>query len=193
MIERSRKKLEKSLKDAKDEVAGLTERLNVSQAECNFRDEKIKALIKQLESKTNELKNQSKQKQVNSDNQKQGATIEELSEKDNEINLLRVKLKRMEQEIKILNRKLTKSGIEIQDLAAEIKEISEEEKKEEAINSTDIPNNEQAENSSEFKINDFEIKEIDVLKYKFEQDIITLKKDYETQLEQITITVMFFL
>lgn len=181
--------MEKSLKDTKDEVATLTERLNVSQAECNLRDEKIKTLIKQLELKTNELKNQPK-KQRNLDNEKQGATTEELSERDNEINLLRVKLKRMEQEIKVLNRKLTKSGIEIQDMAAEITEISEEEKKNEPIEqeNSNINPTELIENT-EFKINDFEIKEIDVLKYKFEQDIIALKKDYETQLQQITIKV----
>lgn len=43
--------MEKSLKDAKDELTTLTERLHMTQAELGLRDEKIKGLVKQLETK----------------------------------------------------------------------------------------------------------------------------------------------
>lgn len=47
--------MEKSLKDAKDDLSTLNERLKVTQAELGIRDEKIQALLKQLEMKTAEL------------------------------------------------------------------------------------------------------------------------------------------
>ncbi|CAF0706283.1 unnamed protein product [Brachionus calyciflorus] len=193
LIERSRKKLEKGLLDARDEVSVLSERLNVSQAEINLRDDKIKALIKQIELKNSELKNLNNRKKILSDtNSKQESSVEESNLKDNEINLLKLKLKKKEQEINILNRKLAKSGIEIQDLAEEIKEINDEDNKEELNEQIKEQNDninsltDQKENSSELKLDDFEIKEIDVLKYKYEQDILTIRKEYETQLEIIT-------
>jgi septal ring factor EnvC (AmiA/AmiB activator) len=52
---RSRKKLEKSVKDAKDEISTLTERLKTSQAELGIRDDRIQQLMKQVEIKSNEL------------------------------------------------------------------------------------------------------------------------------------------
>ncbi|RMZ99567.1 hypothetical protein BpHYR1_021614 [Brachionus plicatilis] len=194
LIERTRKKLEKALKDAKDEISTLSERLNISQAEVNIRDDKIKGLIKQLEIKSNELKSLSQKPKINADDSRQEISNEQLNEKNKEINLLRVKLRKSEQEIKVLNRKLAKSGIEIHDLADEFKDISEEEKKEEEKNdessdqiteSSQLMNIDQNDSSNEFRLNEFEIKEIDVLKYKYEQDITNLKKEYEIQIEQL--------
>ena len=57
MIERSRKKLEKTVKDTKDEVAALNEKIAQNQNDMNVRDEKILSLTKQLEAKTQEMEN----------------------------------------------------------------------------------------------------------------------------------------
>lgn len=196
MIERTRKKLEKGLKDAKDEVVALTERLNISQAEINIRDDKIKGLIKQLETKSNELKNASSKPKISNDESKQEHSNADTDDKNKELNLLRVKLKKSELEIKVLNRKLAKSGIDVHDLTEELKDISEEEKKDassdQMTESSQLLSTDRNDTSSEFKTNEFEIKEIDVLKYKFEQDIINLKKEYETQIEQLLNKVQYF-
>ena len=192
LIERTRKKLEKGLKDAKDEIVTLTERLNISQAEINIRDDKIKGLIKQLEIKSNEIRNI--KPKISHDESKQELSNEELDEKNKELNLLRVKLKKSELEIKVLNRKLAKSGIDIHDLADELRDITEEENKDvsndQITESSQLISSDRNETSSELKMNEFEIKEIDVLKYKYEQDIINLKKEYEVQIEQFLNKVM---
>lgn len=55
MFNRSRKKLEKSLKDAKEELGSLTERLQVTHTELKMRDDKIQSLLRQIEVKNVEL------------------------------------------------------------------------------------------------------------------------------------------
>lgn len=119
-----------------------------------------------------------------------------------ELNLLKSKTKKMELEIKLLRRKLAKAGVEggeqqtVEELIEEAKqEVGSsggqtsgdgEEKKTSAggAETGDIMATSLDENMAK-ELNEFEVKEIDVLKYKHEQDIIAIKKEYGDQLDFI--------
>jgi hypothetical protein len=181
--------------------------------ELNIRDEKIQILLKQVETKNAELNATSKVKKLydfnsfysnyvfnkkkqssktttssmnmtvpvsneqNSSNVSNEQVSSELAKKDSEIQLLKVKQKKLEHQIKSLNRKLAKLGINVQDITEEIVEVISEKPKEEK----------QIENVEKIDIN-----ELEVLKYKNEQEIETIKKDYESQLENLNNKVKFF-
>ena len=113
----------------------------------------------------------------NSSNVSNEQVSSELAKKDSEIQLLKVKQKKLEHQIKSLNRKLAKLGINVQDITEEIVEVISEKPKEEK----------QIENVEKIDIN-----ELEVLKYKNEQEIETIKKDYESQLENLNNKVIFF-
>lgn len=105
----------------------------------------------------------------------------------------------MELEIKLLRRKLAKAGVEgseqqtVEDLMAEAKaELAtnpqvaaaaaaeeEEEKKPEEAAALE-------EDAMNKELSEFEVKELDLLKYKHEQDVIALKKEYGEQLDVVT-------
>jgi hypothetical protein len=102
----------------------------------------------------------------------------ELAKKDSEIQLLTVKQKKLEHQIKSLNRKLAKVGINVQDIAEEVVEVVYEKPKEEK----------QTENVEKIDIN-----ELQVLKYKNEQEIESIKKEYEAQIENLNNKVDMFI
>jgi hypothetical protein len=106
-------------------------------------------------------------------------------------------LKKSEQEIKVLKRKLTKAGIETHDINDEMDEINKEEQENQEKQQLENQegnnnNNENQVDSEQTKTQQIiaeELKEIEVLKYKNEQDMLALRKDYEIQLSVINAKV----
>ena len=117
-----------------------------------------------------------------------------MKNKDSEIQLLKIKLKKMEQEKKAINRRLAKAGITDIDISEEVNEVSEEENKSHQNHENQSDNSNQNGSTSEphkYEISEAELKEIEVLKYKNEQEMDGLKKEYEHQLEIINFKVSF--
>lgn len=148
-------------------------------------------------------KQKEEHKDATSNNNQAG---ESNANRDAEINLLRSKTRKMELEIKVLKRKLTKAGLNLNESLNEETAMNEDEKFESSsqLNATENDQNSKSnetlatgENQTltgdvKNELNDFEIKEIDVVRYKYEQDIISLRKEYEQQLEYVNNRVILF-
>ena len=95
---------------------------------------------------------------------------------DAESQLLRLKIKRMDQEIRALGRKLTKLGSNFQDISEELNEIKEED--------------EDNENETDYTVQ-FDYKDLDNLSAlnKSNEDIEAMKKEHEKQLELVNAKV----
>jgi len=163
--------------------------------------------MRQVEEKTIELEKRNKKlaaqantshvhnSNAQSSQQEQSGTVAPSKEIENEIQLLKLKLKKSEQEIKVLKRKLTKAGIETHDINDEMDEINKEEQEnqqQQLENQEGNNNNENQVDSEQTKTQQIiaeELKEIEVLKYKNEQDMLALRKDYEIQLSVINAKV----
>lgn len=133
-----------------------------------------------------------------------------------ELNLLKSKTKKMELEIKLLRRKLAKAGVEsgeqqtVEDLIEEAKAemvasgsggagggtgASGEGDEKKASGDGEMVGDLMATSLDETmakELSEFEVKEIDVLKYKHEQDIIAVKKEYSEQLDYVNNRVSLF-
>ena len=95
----------------------------------------------------------------------------------------------MEREKQALNRRLAKMGLTDQDVTEEVeKEINEEEankaSQEEAKENVD-----NAEKDKDLEKIEAELKEIEVVKFKFQEDMITMRKEYEQQMEILNFKV----
>lgn len=98
----------------------------------------------------------------------------------------------MEQEKKAINRRLAKAGLTDFDLTEEVNEVNEEENKAQQNQENSSENSNQNAPATEhpkYEISEAELKEIEVLKYKNEQDMDMLKKEYDHQLEIINFKV----
>ncbi|XP_066270158.1 myosin heavy chain, non-muscle-like isoform X2 [Branchiostoma lanceolatum] len=90
---KSKKKLEKALNQAKDDVLQLTEKLMNAQAEIKEKEEKITSMFKQMELKTIELQRHKSAADLAKKNAKKASETEaELSVKDGELRQLRSKV-----------------------------------------------------------------------------------------------------
>ncbi|CAH1252150.1 Hypp9224 [Branchiostoma lanceolatum] len=90
---KSKKKLEKALNQAKDDVLQLTEKLMNAQAEIKEKEEKITSMFKQMELKTIELQRHKSAADLAKKNaEKASETEAELSVKDGELRQLRSKV-----------------------------------------------------------------------------------------------------
>jgi hypothetical protein len=106
----------------------------------------------------------------------------------------------MEQEVKVLKRKLTRAGVNVAESMDETNEELEKSESSMQVVTNENESNKAAETTGAAEgeqqamgaMSDFEIKEIDVLKYKYEHDIIDLRKEYEHQIEVINVRVGLF-
>ncbi|KAI8500649.1 hypothetical protein Bbelb_214670 [Branchiostoma belcheri] len=90
---KSKKKLEKALNQAKDDVLQLTEKLMNAQAEIKEKEEKITSMFKQMELKTIELQRYKSAADLGKKNAEKVAEVEtELAVKDGELKQLRSKV-----------------------------------------------------------------------------------------------------
>ena len=96
----------------------------------------------------------------------------------------------MEREKQALNRRLTKAGLTDQDVTEEIeKEAADEETKKNTQEAQE--NVETVEKEKDVEKIEAELKEIEVVKYKMQEDMIALRKDYEQQMEILNFKVGF--
>jgi len=106
--------------------------------------------------------------------------------------LLTIKLKKMEREKQALNRRLAKAGLTDQDVAEEVEREATEDEAKKTTQDESKENAENAENTEKGKDVEkieAELKEIEVVKYKMQEDMIALRKDYEHQMEILNFKV----
>ena len=99
----------------------------------------------------------------------------------------------MEREKQALNRRLAKAGLTDQDVTEEIEKdaMEEEAKKNNQEAKENAENAEKAEKDKDVEKIEAELKEIEVVKYKMQEDMIALRKDYEQQMEILNFKVYF--
>ena len=115
---------------------------------------------------------------------------DEMEKKNAEIQLLTVKLKKMDREKQALNRRLAKAGL-TEDVAEEAEEVNDDDqaKKSDENGEENKENGETVEKDKDVEKIEAELKEIEVVKYKMQEDMTVMKKEYEQQLEIINFRV----
>jgi hypothetical protein len=116
---------------------------------------------------------------------------EEVDKKNAEIQLLTIKLKKMEREKQALNRRLAKAGLTDQDVAEEVEREAAEDEAKKTTQDESKENVENTEKGKDVEKIEAELKEIEVIKYKMQEDMIALRKDYEHQMEILNFKVNF--
>ena len=139
-------------------------------------------------------KTQGKNKKI--DDKVDEKPTEDMAKKNAEIQLLTVKLKKMEKVKQALNKRLAKAGLSDQDVNVneEIeKEIVEEESNTASQKEAKENDEEAAEKEKDKDLEkiEAELKEIEVVKFKFQEDIIAMRKEHDQQMEILNFKVGF--
>ena len=94
----------------------------------------------------------------------------------------------MEREKQALNRRLAKAGLSDQDVTEDVEEVNEgdEVKKN---NQEEADNKENADKDKDVEKIEAELKEIEVVKYKMQEDLKAMKKEYEQQMDILNFKV----
>jgi hypothetical protein len=107
--------------------------------------------------------------------------------KEATIKLLKIKLRKFDLELKVLNKKIAKSGLDISDLSDELEEVKREEEEEanrpfqmpSELTSVDV-NEKPPANAEEYILN-----EIELIKFQNQNEIEEIKLDFEKQIEAL--------
>jgi hypothetical protein len=103
------------------------------------------------------------------------------------VKLFNAKIKRLEKEISFLHGKLEKFDIKIEQTKEEFSKWLQEEQK----NNQTTVDNTALSDKAPIELGEEDLKEIEVLKYKYEHGLELVRKDYEEQLEYASNKVSF--
>ena len=161
------------------------------------KDEKINTLIKQLEIKAEFMKvkiiyyyiDLHTLKKILKKFKKTGSALR----KEATIKLLKIKLRKFDLELKVLNKKIAKSGLDITDLSEELEEVRREEEEEanrpfqmpSELTAVDV-NEKPPANAEEYILN-----EIELIKFQNQNEMEELRLDFEKQIEAINNKVSY--
>ena len=108
--------------------------------------------------------------------------------------MLKIKLRKFDLDLKVLNKKIAKSGLDVSDLTDELEEVRKEEEEEAnkpfvmptELTSVDV-NEKPPENAEQYILN-----EIELLKFQNQTEIEEVKIEYEKQIEALNNKVLKF-
>eukprot|EP00058_Branchiostoma_floridae_P020035 XP_002605525.1 hypothetical protein BRAFLDRAFT_104092 [Branchiostoma floridae] len=165
---KSKKKLEKALNQAKDDVLQLTEKLMNAQAEIKEKEEKITSMFKQMELKTIELQRYKSSADLAKKNADKVAEAEsELAVKDGELRQLRSKVDELQVMLK---------------QAEDAKENAQNKNRNFTKENEDLINNLQSKlNFESYKMEDA----IEELKAQYKEQITDLKSKHKDEVTQL--------
>ncbi|XP_078577234.1 uncharacterized protein LOC144862543 isoform X2 [Branchiostoma floridae x Branchiostoma japonicum] len=165
---KSKKKLEKALNQAKDDVLQLTEKLMNAQAEIKEKEEKITSMFKQMELKTIELQRYKSSADLAKKNADKVAEAEsELAVKDGELRQLRSKVDELQVMLK---------------QAEDAKETAQNKNRNFTKENEDLINNLQSKlNFESYKMEDA----IEELKAQYKEQITDLKSKHKDEVTQL--------
>ncbi len=115
--------------------------------------------------------------------------------KEATIKLLKIKLRKFDLDLKVLNKKIAKAGLDISDLTNELEEVSREEEEEAnkpfvmptELTSVDV-NEKPPENAEQYILN-----EIELIKFQNQNEMEEVKLEYDKQIEALNNKVSNFL
>lgn len=115
--------------------------------------------------------------------------------KEATIKLLKIKLRKFDLDLKVLNKKIAKAGLDISDLTNELEEVRREEEEEAnkpfvmptELTSVDV-NEKPPENAEQYILN-----EIELIKFQNQNEMEEVKLEYDKQIEALNNKVSNFL
>ncbi len=107
--------------------------------------------------------------------------------KEATIKLLKIKLRKFDLDLKVLNKKIAKAGLDISDLTNELEEVRREEEEEAnkpfvmptELTSVDV-NEKPPENAEQYILN-----EIELIKFQNQNEMEEVKLEYDKQIEAL--------
>ena len=113
--------------------------------------------------------------------------------KDATIKLLKIKLRKIDLDNKVLHKKIAKVGLDITDLTEELEEVKREEEEEankqfqisSELTTVDV-NEKPPENAEQYQLN-----EIELIKFQNQTEMDELRQDFEKQIEALNNKVKF--
>jgi hypothetical protein len=115
--------------------------------------------------------------------------------KEATIKLLKIKLRKFDLDLKVLNKKIAKAGLDISDLTNELEEVRREEEEEAnkpfvmptELTSVDV-NEKPPENAEQYMLN-----EIELIKFQNQNEMEEVKLEYDKQIEALNNKVSNFI